>query len=335
MSRLPEIDLLNKSLADFQKGAIFIPQNPSFDQAAAALGLFLSLSQSGKSFSVICSTPMTVGFSQLVGVDKITEKINSQNLVVSLDYQEDAVSKVSYNLNGKKFNLIIQPKPGFSPLSTRNVKFSYSGKTDFLVTIGAASLTDLGSVYQTEAGIFKEAKILNIDISHENSRFGKINVVFSSASSYSEVIAALLEIADYPADQDIASNLFLGIKKATDNFTNPGTSAEAFSGAAFCLRHGARRQSDPVRAAPVKEAATLKVMSKKDSAGKPPPVNASAEADVSENDLPAGNFSPGLVGDAAAFEEPATQTNSGEPVPVQSPADDWYGPKIFRAPKRA
>jgi len=296
MKRLPEFETIIQTLAGAKSGAIFIPENPTLDVVAASLSLFLSLEKAGKSASVVCASPMTVGFSQLVGVNKIRAKIGGSNLVISLDYLENAIDKVSYNIENKKFNLVIQPKPGFPSLSSDNVTFSSSQDLGLLIIIGAQALENLGSIYRQEEKAFNQGQILNIDIDARNSRFGKVNTVFPAAASYCEIIASLLEAANYAVDQDIANNLLLGIQSATNNFTSPKTSAGAFEAAAFCLKNGARRRPFPSQ--PQKQeikkkpSAPLKTMSENNSAARPP-------------------------------EEKKPVTPS-----------DWYGPKIFRGSKR-
>jgi nanoRNase/pAp phosphatase (c-di-AMP/oligoRNAs hydrolase) len=306
MNQLPELDLIIQALAGVKKAAIFLPANPSLDKTAAALSLSLSFEKAEKSLDVVCFSPMTVGFSRLVGVDKISEKIAGRNLVISLDYVENAIDKVSYNIENKKFNLVIQPKPGFPALSSENVKFTLAGDLELIVIIGAQSLSKLGAIYQKEEKIFQKSKILNIDIGSNNSRFGKINAIFSNASSYSELIAGLLEKASYPVNQDIANNLLVGIQKATENFSSNQTGSEAFAAAAFCLRNGAKRQPS-LQARPASgrklKPSFLKTMTKGDSAARMP-------------------------------QEPPPE-EKGKAVFKNSKNNqkDWYGPKIYRGSK--
>jgi len=314
MNRLPEFNPIIQSLTEAKSAAIFLPENPPLDIAAAALSLYLSLQKTGKEVSIVCSSPMTVRFSQLVGINKVSSKISGRSLVISFDYSDNAIDKVSYNIENKKFNLVVQPKPGSTPLSTKNVSYTHSGDLKLGIVIGSVSLDKLGPIYQQEKEIFNQTQIINIDIHPNNSRFGKVNAIFPKASSFSEIIAALLKAANYPLDRDIAGNLLLGIQEATTNFGSPRTTAQAFEAAAFCLRSGAQRRSvaRQTQGKPSQEAPSLplRTMTKTDSAARTPQVPQPKGKNQGETDSLASQ-----------------QTR-------KKPAPDWYGPKIYRGSKR-
>jgi len=102
---------IEEALGSAQTFAVVLPKNLSQDKIAAALSLGLALKKVNKDVQVVCSTPMTVAYSSLVGVNRITNKLKGKNLVVSFDYTNDSIEKVSYNIDeqGNKFNLVIQP----------------------------------------------------------------------------------------------------------------------------------------------------------------------------------------------------------------------------------
>lgn len=230
---------IEQALAPAQTILIFLPQKMDQDKVAAGLSLYLSLKKAAKQVSILCSRPMTVEYSTLVGVDKISEKPKGKNLTISFDYVEDSIEKVSYNIENGKFNLLIQAKEGSLPLSTEKVKYIYSGsQADLIFILGALTFEDLGEVYETEKEIFEKGKTVNIDIHSNNSRFAKINLVDSKVVSYSEVIARLLANLRLPVDSDIASNLLTGIQKATNIFSSAKIGPTTFEAIAFCLKAG-------------------------------------------------------------------------------------------------
>lgn len=211
-------DQLSSKLGSAQSILIILPRNSNYDQVAAGLALFLSLGKSKKQVSIVSPQEMTVEFSSLVGVDKIKTKQEGRNLMVSFDYLEEAVEKVSYNIEGGKFNLIIQPKGGFPPLSTENVQYSYSGgQTDLTFTIDG----------------------------EETAKENVVPIKTNGAASISDKIANLISQLNLPIDADIATNLLLGIENATRGFSSPMTNADTFEAVAFCLRAGGRRKSMP------------------------------------------------------------------------------------------
>lgn len=216
-------DQLSSKLGSAQSVLVILPRSPNYDQVAAGLALFLSLGKSKKQVSIVSPQEMTVEFSSLVGVDRIKTKPEGRNLVVSFDYVEDAVEKVSYNIEGGKFNLTVQPKNGFPPLSVENVQYSYSGdQADLIFTINGG----------------------------ETEKENVVPLTTNGAASISDKIANLISQLNLPIDADIATNLLLGIENATRGFSSPTTNADTFEATAFCLRAGGRRKSMPSPAKP-------------------------------------------------------------------------------------
>lgn len=305
-------DLLSKS----DTAVIILSRQPSFDAVASALALYLSLTKTGKDVQVVSDSAMTVGYSHLVGVDKVALEAAGGNLVISFPYRENAVDNVSYNIENKNFNLVVKPKSGTAPLKAEEVSFSYSGGLNLIITFGVANLAELGSIYQKEKESFAQGQIINIDNQENNARFGRINLVNSEASSISELMTAFLSAGRLPLDEDIANNLFLGLSETTVGFSALETTPEAFEAAALCLRHGAKqKKTEPVNKSKNKAAEELidqgnfipmRPMSQKDSAQRSPD---KSPADNSE-------------------EDGASQNNYPPPA-------DWLKPKVFRGTNQA
>jgi len=136
---------IGKLLVKSKQILIFLPVNPSVDVTAAGLALYLSLKASGKRAVIVCSEPIPVALNRLIGVDKIQNQIGGQNLVISFEYLEDSIEKVSYNINNGKFNLVIQPKEGYPPLDYQKLSYKYSGAVaDMLIIIGCQRPEELG-----------------------------------------------------------------------------------------------------------------------------------------------------------------------------------------------
>lgn len=222
---------LGSLLTPAQTILITIPKNPNFDQAAACLALFLSLQKTGKQVSVLSSEEMTVGFSHLVGVDKIGSKLDGQDLVVSLPMEK--VEKVTSSDEGGRLNLVIRAKPGSLPIKKEEIVFSSTRPTvDLILAIGVDKLENLGKIYQENKNLFEENPLVNIGPNFLNPQ----------ASSCSEVVADLIQNLGLPVDEDIGGNLLLGLREATDNFQNPTTTAATFEAAAFCLKTGVKSE---------------------------------------------------------------------------------------------
>ena len=207
---------VQSALAAAQSVLIVLPPKPNFDQVASALGLFLSLSKAGKNASLASPTRMTVEFSSLIGVDQIKDNFqgSKDSLIVSFDYVEEAIEKVSYNIKGGKFHLTIKPKAGHPPLDSQKVEYSYAGgKVDLIITVGVNALKDLGSLYEDNQEAFKESQLINLDLNPRNLRYGQVNLIDPTAASLSEQVVSLIARLRLSVDGDIGSNIYWGLKK--------------------------------------------------------------------------------------------------------------------------
>lgn len=234
---------IQRFLGPAQNILICLPKSITLDQAAAGLSLFLSLGKARKNVNIVSAEPMTVGFSHLVGLDKVADKISGVNLVLTIDAPIENIDKVSTQDDGKHLSLVIAPKTGMPPITSEQVIFNQGGTgADLVITVGARRLEGLGKIYLENQGIFQEKPIINIDNNSQNSNFGRLNIIDPDASSCSEMVASLISGMGFPADEDIGSNLLLGLKEETRNFQIEKVSADTFEAAAFCLRAGGRRE---------------------------------------------------------------------------------------------
>ncbi len=250
MANIPteELNQTSTLLSSAQEILIALGKNPTYDQVAASLSLYLALSSRGKRVSIVSPQAMTVQYSQLVGIDKIAAGLdnvgNGKNLVISFPYQEGSIEKVSYNIENDTFNLVIEPREGYPVITPENINYSFSGgNIDLIFTVGVANFADLDSIYQSNQALFTDKPVVNIDCQNSNQRFAKINIIDTEASSLSELMISLLSSLGMTMDSDIASNLFGGISAATGNFTSANTSAMTFEAAAICLKNGAQKRN--------------------------------------------------------------------------------------------
>jgi len=272
--------------------AIVTHGNPSADSLGSSLSLYLGLLGIGKTVSIVCPDPVTVEFSNFVGVNKLDTKMGGKrNFVISLDYQEGSIEKVSYNIEGNKFNLVIEPRQGFEDFSEEKVHYTHAGGgADCIIVVDTAKLEDLGSVYEENREFFTEKPIINIDRKKENSLYGGINLIDTNVSSVSELIAVVMSFVGVKLTEDIATNLLNAVEDATDHFQSASVNARTFEIASVCMKAGGKRFAPSVD----KKEATLV-----------PEKN----QDVSK--------------DQGVVEETAKQPAQGE---------DWLKPKIFKNP---
>jgi len=221
---------------------IVTAKNPSLDEMGAALALYLSLVQVGKSVTIATPENPLVEVSSLVGIDKVKTALSGESgdLTVSFPYQEGEIEKVSYTLENGLLNIVVKPGEKGLSFEEKEVSFTRSqGAPNLLFTIGVPKLSDLGKLFNIAD--LKDTMIINIDNKAENQGFGDIVMVYPMLSSISEQIANLILLLNLKLDTDIAQNLMYGISFATNNFQDIKTSALAFEMASVLMKNGAIR----------------------------------------------------------------------------------------------
>ncbi len=226
---------------------VLLPETATRDGLAAALALYLSLNQQQKKVTTAYPKSPIVGWSHLVGVNKLVQRLGNKNFIISLDYIEGSIDKVSYNIEGDKFNLVIEPRPGAPIFNEKNVSYTYGGMAaDLIITIEAPTKEALGAYFKENAQLFVEKPLVVFDNKVTNTQYGKINIVRPTAT-LSELMTQFLRAAELPIDADTASNLYDGIVMGTRTFSLPQVTAETFETAAYLLRLGARKAQHPQR----------------------------------------------------------------------------------------
>lgn len=234
-----------KVLEDKKSFIIVMPASASTDAQASAASLYLALSKAGKQVSLVCEKLPTKE-ADIIALEKFGTDLQAQGgdtLTMSFPYVEGAVDKVSYDIEGDRFKLVIQPKAGFPKLDPKKVAFGYTGgKIDVIVTVETARLEALGKLYTDNTDKFSGVDIINIDRRFNNAQFGTINVVEKQSSSIAEVALSIITYLKIELDHDIATNLYTGLVYATNNFTAYSVNADTFEIASRLLRAGALKK---------------------------------------------------------------------------------------------
>ncbi|MCL5411121.1 MAG: DHH family phosphoesterase [Patescibacteria group bacterium] len=221
-------DLINPS----KRILVVTGTNPSLDGLAAVLGLYQLLVTFKKEVVVGVGGEVPPAANILPGFEKLITSLGPHNLVISFDYVEGSIEKVSYNVEGNKFNLVITPREGM--INPDQIQYSYSGSNfDLIFVVDTPDLHQLGKLF--DQMLFSSAATVNVDHHSSNAQFGKINVVDPSSSSTSQLLVNLFKEIGINFYELSANCWLTGIKAATSNFSQ-GTTAETFEAAAACLR---------------------------------------------------------------------------------------------------
>ncbi len=218
---------------------ILLPLKPYFDQVAAGLALYLALKES-KDTAITCPSPMLVEFNRLVGVNKVTSELGNKNLTIRFaNYKASDIEKVSYDIENSEFRLTVVPKAGLASPNKEQVVFEYSGlSADTVVLIGGADETHFPALSTKDlAG----SRIIHVGTRALSLSGEKMMSFAAPASSVSELVATLINQSGRRLDQDIATNLIMGIEEGSRGFKGPDVTPETFEIVAQLLRAGGQR----------------------------------------------------------------------------------------------
>jgi len=234
-----------KELIDQAKNVfVIVGPKAGLDELAAASALFTGFQVADKEAKLLSvSVP-----KQKFGINKLEElktEVGHQNLLVSFDYSEEAVDKVSYHIGEEtnKFYLTIKPKKGYEPLNTNTVEFSYTGAdADLIVLIGVGSLEELDQLYFGYEKLFQDTAV--VSIYEYPTNFGTVQYDTSETTGYAEFVAQLMNETELYIDEESATHLLASIERASKGFRSPKTSADTFDVVAKLLRSGAVRSEE-------------------------------------------------------------------------------------------
>ncbi len=287
---------------------VVLPTKPYFDQVAAGLALYLSIRERKDSL-IYCPSPMMVGFSRIIGVDKITQELGKKNLTIRfINYDATKIDKVGYDIENGEFKLTVTPKSGFVAPQKEQITMDYSGfAADLVILIGGANDSHFPIL---DIPDLADAKIVHIgtralDSKHEIMSFAR------PVSTASELAADIIKENTLPIDSDVATNLAMGIEEGSEHFASSEIKPETFETFAYLLRNGGQRMPR-VRLSP---------------ANFPPgaiPTKPFGGSAVSSPTLP--------VTPISRIETQAETQNeeAGQEAAEVNPPSDWLQPKIYK-----
>ncbi|MFZ5438321.1 MAG: DHH family phosphoesterase [Patescibacteria group bacterium] len=255
MIALEQVNSLKEYFQSAESVAVILGQKPTVDQLALASALFIGCQNLNKEVGLYA--PKKISDDHFDVLAKLQTELGKQNLVVSFDYNEQAVDKVSYHIGEetKKFHLTIKPKKGAKPLNPESVEFSYAGAdVDLIFLIGVHDLETLDQLYFGYESLYENSYVVTLH--NFKPEIGATQFDLSGTSSMSETMVDLLQSLGVELNDTIATSLLMGIEQTTNHLQSLTTSAETFEKVAQLLRAGARRikrQEAPTVALEVKK----------------------------------------------------------------------------------
>jgi nanoRNase/pAp phosphatase (c-di-AMP/oligoRNAs hydrolase) len=205
--------LINES-----KNIAVIPSKiAGFDAFAAGAALTQILKEAGKAVNFIYPGELPEGAENLISPLDIVNSLQERDLVVSVNYQGTQVDSVKYNTEDNILTFRLGPIPADFDAST-NVKTKISSYDfDLCFVIGAQNLDILGSTYETLKEEMHQAKIVNIDITKTNVRFGVVNIIEPEVDGLSYLIFQKAPIWNLKVPKVAALSLLKGMSSGAQN----------------------------------------------------------------------------------------------------------------------
>jgi len=135
-------------------------------------------------------------------------------------------------------------------------------------------------------------------------------------------VAKLIKSLKMPIDEDVATNLYSGIKKGSADFQAAKVTADTFELAAFLLKNGAKKDHL------VKETFNYPVKPAVPAAASP--VSASTVNQANSTNLPSSSNQ--LFSSSPATDKPQAPflKDNKEDEKKSQPPPDWFKPKIYK-----
>ncbi|EKD99543.1 MAG: hypothetical protein ACD_22C00234G0002 [uncultured bacterium] len=181
----------NQKIKELIEGAKHIAIIPSkvagVNAFCAGVGLYHMLIEKEKAVSFIYPGKTPDGCVDLIKKEEITSNVSERELYITIDYSNTPAANVHYSTDNDILTLKLSPVEKDFDLS--KVKATLGGfDFDVVITIGILDFDDFGHVYNSLNSEIRMAKILNIDHTSKNAKFGNLNVVDTSSDTLSLIV---------------------------------------------------------------------------------------------------------------------------------------------------
>lgn len=188
-----------------------MPNNASgCDGFSAGVSLYFLLKNKEKNVSLVYQGDIPKGCEDLIEVEELTKDLSKNELLLSIDYSDTPAAKVKYSTENNILYLRIAPVD--KNFDINRVKTELTGKNyDVIITIGAQKLDDFGQTFRDLESQFYSSKLINLDNTDKNVRFGNYNVVDPFEESLSLLVLNVTRLWGYKLDSKSAKALLSGM----------------------------------------------------------------------------------------------------------------------------
>jgi nanoRNase/pAp phosphatase (c-di-AMP/oligoRNAs hydrolase) len=231
---------LTKTIEKAENILIIVPPSASFDAITSSFAFYYLLEKLNKKVEIFHQGNFSERLSFLLQPAKIIETLSgARDFKLIFNTEKNKIIDIKTKEEENQYIISITPERGsINPKDFSFVPAEF--KFDLLIIPETPSLEKLGDVYYNNTDLFFEIPKINIDRHSSNDSYGQVNLVETTASSISEILAeAILENYPRQMDKNIAQALLTGVISATDSFQSPVTSPKAMNIAADLMKHKA------------------------------------------------------------------------------------------------
>ncbi|MBQ6438040.1 hypothetical protein IJJ12_01500 [bacterium] len=242
----PSLTAYQDKINSSQNILIVYGRQAHFGAVAVATCVYLWLRALHKRVTIVSAAPTTVDLSHLVGINKVKNKLQGENLVIRLPLPASQIDKVVSDLDNQadRLSLIIKPKntPDWHEGDTLPVSFQ-PATYDIIFYLDVRDLADVEAVTLDNYQFWTDPE--------HNITFSQYDNPTPISADISEVLGKNVGFAAYWAqfwyanqmnpDADQASNLLMAMERETDGFKSGQASALDFELAAWLMRQGGQR----------------------------------------------------------------------------------------------
>jgi len=236
----------HKLISTHQRILLTAGAYPTPDVVAATLALGQWLASLEKEPVIVFDhLDLPARFDFLYGRDRIQElpQRPADQLIVTVNLQNTKVKELQYEIVGDQLRVYLTPQSGQwqkDDVSTADHDLPQT----LIISVGAAGLERIGSLFTNRREYFFGTPIINIDNQPDNESYGQVNLVSVSPPSVSEIVAGfiLTEGTENKLATDVATNLLTGVIAATHSFRVPTLMPSTLQMAARLLTLGAEHE---------------------------------------------------------------------------------------------
>jgi hypothetical protein len=202
--------LINELIAESKSIAIIPSKISGVDAFCAGVGLYHVLKNHDKKVELIYPGRLPDGTDGLIDEKDITSNVKRRDLVVAIDYAGTDIEKVQYSTEDGVFYLRFGPVA--RDFDVNKVKAEIHGhKHDMYIIIGAQVPEDLGQTHRELHQDLLVGKIVNLDNTDRNTRFGHYNIVDPLKDSVSLLTMHAVLDWEFTVGTDAAQAFLKGI----------------------------------------------------------------------------------------------------------------------------